>query len=203
MCRRYDYEGFLNGESKCPNIFLSSKGDDDILNPDYKKWNLIDQNLASTLYSTISTSILPYVLALNTCVEIWSTIEKRLLSTNRARLQQIKNELHNLTMGNMSMAQYLLEIKMRVDLLVAAGCPIEIEDIIYYTLNRLSPSYQGFKVEICTNLQLVSLDDLYSLLCCEETLLQDEENHLEASHLQNMALLTTRSKGNAKNSSKG
>lgn len=68
------------------------------------------------------------------------------------------------------MPQYLSEIKSRVDLLVTAGCPTEIEDIIYYTLNDLPPSYQAFKVAIHTNLQPVSLDDFYSLLCSEETL---------------------------------
>lgn len=147
------------GETKCPTKFISYEGSVDILNPDFKKWNMIDQNLASTLYSTISTSILLYVLNLHTCAEIWSTIEKRLLSTNRARLQHIKNELHNLTMGNKSMTQYLSEIKSRVDLLAAAGCPTESKDIIYYTLNGLPPSYQAFKVVILTNLQPVSLDD--------------------------------------------
>lgn len=51
------------------------------------------------------------------------------------------------------MAQYLSDIKSKVDLIARAGSPIDIEDIIYYTLNGLSSSYQGFKVAIRMNLQ--------------------------------------------------
>lgn len=49
------YDCFLLEESKCQNLFLLSEGDDDIPNPDYKKWNLIYQNLALALYSIISS----------------------------------------------------------------------------------------------------------------------------------------------------
>lgn len=68
------------------------------------------------------------------------------------------------------MAQYLSNIKSKVDLIAAAGSPITIEDLIYYILNGLPASYQSFKTAICINLKPISIDDLYSLLCSEETL---------------------------------
>lgn len=74
-------------------------------------------------------------------------------------------------MDSWTMAQYLSDIKSKVDLIAAAGSSIDIEDIIYYTLNDLSSLYKNFKVAMRTNLQPISLDDLYSLLCNEETLL--------------------------------
>ncbi|KAI0511993.1 hypothetical protein KFK09_012627 [Dendrobium nobile] len=43
-----------------------------------------------------------------------------------------------------------------------------------YTLNGLPASYQGFKTAIRTNLQPLNLDDFYSLLCSEETNLENE-----------------------------
>lgn len=94
-------------------------------------WILTDQNLVSALYATISQSILPYILNLNTCAEIWETVEKQLQFTNRARIFQLKNELHNLSMN-----QYLLDIKIKVDLIAASSSAISTEDIIFYTLNR-------------------------------------------------------------------
>lgn len=127
-----------------------------------------------TLYSTISPSVLPYTLELNTYAEILDTIDKRLLSMNRAHLQQIKNELHNLSMGNRMMAQYLTKIKSKVDLLTIGGLHTNTKDIIYYTLNGLPSMYQSFKV---------SLDDLYSLLCSEETLLQSEATQMESPNI--------------------
>lgn len=64
----------------------------------------------------------------------------------------------------------LFDIKSKVDLITAAQTHITREDIIYYTVNGLPLSYQGFKIAICTNLQSISLDDLYSLLWSEETM---------------------------------
>lgn len=69
------------------------------------------------------------------------------------------------------MFQYLLDIKSKIDLVAATRSPIEIEDIIYYTLNGLPSLYQCFKIAIYTNLQPINLDDLYSLLCIEETII--------------------------------
>lgn len=91
------------------------------------------------------------------------------------------------------MTQYLSDIKSKVDLIVAVGSPLDTEDIIYYTLNGLSPLYQGFKVSICTNLQSISLDDLYSLLCTEETILESEATKLN-SGTQTIALAAGRGK---------
>lgn len=68
------------------------------------------------------------------------------------------------------MTQYLADIKSKVDLIATYGLPICTEDFIIYTLNRLPHLYQSFKIVIRTNLQPLNSDDLYSLLCNEETL---------------------------------
>ncbi|PKU76632.1 Retrovirus-related Pol polyprotein from transposon TNT 1-94 [Dendrobium catenatum] len=72
-------------------------------------------------------------------------------------------------MKDRTMVQYLSEIKQRVDAITAAGSHIEPEDIILYTLNGLPPSYKAFKTSIRTKLHPIHLDDLYALLCSEET----------------------------------
>lgn len=110
------------------------------------------QNLASALYAIMSPSILPYILTLDTCVEILSTIERWLQSTNMVGIIQLKYELHNLTMVNKSMQQYLSKIKAKVDSIAASGSPINSEAMIIYILNGLPPSYQAFKVAIIPNL---------------------------------------------------
>lgn len=68
------------------------------INPHYKTGMLVDQNLAAALYSTISSSLLPYLLNQKPYAEIWQTIERILQSTNRSRILQLKNELHHITM---------------------------------------------------------------------------------------------------------
>ncbi|PKU82956.1 hypothetical protein MA16_Dca026925 [Dendrobium catenatum] len=72
------------------------------------------------------------------------------------------------------MQQYLSKIKLKVDTLIAAGCTLDTEDVIIYTLNGLPTSYQSFKTTIRTNLPPLSPDDFYPLLCSEETNLENE-----------------------------
>lgn len=59
---------------------------------------------------------------------------------------------------------------MKVDLIAAFGSLISTKNVIYYTLNGLLQSYQSFKIAIRTNLQPISLNDIYSVLCNEETI---------------------------------
>lgn len=71
-------------------------------------------------------------------------------------------------MKEKSMMQYLFEIKSKCDAIAISGSPLSAEDIILYTLNGLSSTYQAFKTTIRTNLQPIDLDDFYALLCSEE-----------------------------------
>lgn len=77
-------------------------------------------------------------------------------------------------MQNKIMSQYLAEIKSLIDNITTVGSAIDQKDIILYTLNGFSQSYQSFKTTIHTNLNPINLDEFYSLLCSEETNLQVE-----------------------------
>lgn len=134
-------------------------------------------------------SILPYIFNLNTCVDILTTVEKRLASSNRFCIIHLKGELYNPSMQKWTKNEYLTYLKTKVDLVVVARSPINTDDIIYYTLNDLTTSYQSFKTTIRTNLLPLSFYDLYSLLCSEETLQCSEASHNELEVL--VALATT------------
>ncbi|PKU61173.1 Retrovirus-related Pol polyprotein from transposon TNT 1-94 [Dendrobium catenatum] len=162
------FSGYLDGFCASPPEFLIASDGSTTPNKVFKTWMLVDQNLASALYSTISASLLPYVLNLNTTHDIWITVDKCLQSINRSRQLQLKSELHHLQKGVKSMVQYLSEIKQKVDAITASGSTIDSGDILMYTLNGLPPAYNAFKTAIRTQLAPISLDDFYSLLCSEE-----------------------------------
>lgn len=71
-------------------------------------------------------------------------------------------------MKDKNMSQYLSEIKAICNAITTIGFALGSKDIILYTLNGLSSSYQAFKTSIKTNLQPMSLDDFYVLLCNKE-----------------------------------
>lgn len=63
------YARYLTGKTTCPSKLthdIGSISESQL----YKQWMLINQNLASTLYAIISPLILPYVLNLDTCLDI-------------------------------------------------------------------------------------------------------------------------------------
>ncbi|PKU86871.1 Retrovirus-related Pol polyprotein from transposon TNT 1-94 [Dendrobium catenatum] len=71
-------------------------------------------------------------------------------------------------MKNLTMQQYLTQVKTIVDNIAASGSKIDPEDIILYILNGLPASYNSFKTFIRSSPLPADLDSLYSLLCSEE-----------------------------------
>ncbi|XP_020701554.1 uncharacterized protein LOC110113346 [Dendrobium catenatum] len=81
-------------------------------------------------------------------------------------------------MKELSMTQYMSQIKALIDNIATSGDHIDVEDVILHTLNGLPSIYNLFKSAICTTQQTVSLDTLYSLLCSEEINLQNEQKDM-------------------------
>ncbi|XP_028548267.1 uncharacterized protein LOC114578883 [Dendrobium catenatum] len=136
--------------------------------PTATHFNFIDRNLSTALCATITPSILPYVVHLQSTAQIWHTLETRFQSSNRSKVIQLKNSLHNISLRNQSISQYLTEIKSLVDQIASSGSTVDTEDVILYILNGLPATYQSFKTAIRTMLTPISLDQLYALLLSEE-----------------------------------
>ncbi|KAI0494689.1 hypothetical protein KFK09_024832 [Dendrobium nobile] len=159
------YSGHLNGDLPAPV---------DPSTQEHVRWQFMDNNILPALFSTISPSILPYIIFSTTSHAAWSILEKHLQPTNRSRVIQLKNELHHIQMKNLTMQQYLARIKSIVDNIAASRSKIDPEDIILHILNGLPSIYNSFKTSIRTSLLPIDLDTLYSLLCSEEINLQQE-----------------------------
>ncbi|KAL0912647.1 hypothetical protein M5K25_018636 [Dendrobium thyrsiflorum] len=81
--RANGFHCFLDSQSSPPTRFLPNQDGSSSSNPLFSQWILTDQNLAASLCSTISSSILPYVISLESTAAIWSTLESRFQSSNR------------------------------------------------------------------------------------------------------------------------
>ncbi|PKU78042.1 Retrovirus-related Pol polyprotein from transposon TNT 1-94 [Dendrobium catenatum] len=165
------YADFLTGKIAPPA---------DKTSQDYARWRLIDSNLIPALFSVISPTLLPYVITASSAQEVWEILERRLQSTCRSRVIQLKNELHQVHMNNQTMQQYLSMIKNIVD--------NDQEDIILYTLNGLPASYNAFKTAIRTSSSPADLDKLYSQLCSEEIHINNEIKKEQSLHNSTAAL---------------
>jgi len=68
----------------------------------------------------------------------------------KSKVMVIKADLHQTQKENLKMEEYLAKMKGISDLLILAGAPIAIDDLILHTLNGLDADY---------NLIVVSLID--------------------------------------------
>ncbi|KAI0499908.1 hypothetical protein KFK09_018116 [Dendrobium nobile] len=154
------FHTFLDPSTVPPDRNILQNDGTTIPNSLFEKWTFSDHIIAASLCSTISISILPYVVNLESTAAIWTVLETRFQSSNRSKVIQLKNSLHNISLKNLTMTQYLSDIKIIVDQIAAAGSSVDTEDIIHYILNGLPGSYQSFKTVIRTMLNPISLDQL-------------------------------------------
>lgn len=186
---------FLDPNRPSPSPILLLPDGSTQPNLSYSQWLLTDQNLSASICSTISPAILPYVISLESTVQIWTALETRFQATNRSKVIQLKNALHNVSLKNQSMTDYLSEIKSIVDQIAAAGLSIDAEDVIHYFLNGLPQPYQSFKSSIRTSLLPLSLDQIYPLLLSEEINLASDAARFSSATDPNVALFTNCGRG--------
>ncbi|KAJ8644823.1 hypothetical protein MRB53_006571 [Persea americana] len=74
------------------------------------------------------------------------------------------------------MQEYLHQLKVLSDQLATCGAPVSEDDLILYTLSGLPSVYRPFQTSICTRSMHdpVSLEELHTLLVCEELSLADD-----------------------------
>ena len=158
-------------------------------------WEKTDQFLVIALNSTISSSILPYVIHLDHYHQIWQTLETRLNSHTRQHIIQLKNDLHNIKKQDQSIQQYLNNIHIKVNSLAAVGSPPDPEDVILYVLNGLPHTYDAFAIAIRTRASSITVDELYALLSSEELILAAKEQTQSTPDPSTFALSRFRGRG--------
>ncbi|KAJ8646752.1 hypothetical protein MRB53_008500 [Persea americana] len=178
ILRAHSLLGFIDGTNPCPSKYLPQSDGSSCTTPNtkYLEWIQQDQHLITWINSTLSETVLPYVVGLSTSKSIWDALSKRYSSLSRSHVLQLKNQLQHIKKGSLSMQDYLQQIKMLTDKLAMSGSPVSEEDSILYTLNGLPTQYRPFQTSIRTRSASdpVSIDELHALLVCEELSLGDE-----------------------------
>ena len=101
-----------------------------------------DQQVLSLIVTSLSESVLPYVVGKLTAREAWSALMKHCSSTNPSRIMHLHNRLHNTQKGTCSIAEFVQDIQRTCDELAAAGYPVQETISIYALLHGLGPAYE-------------------------------------------------------------
>lgn len=90
-----------------PNSKIVDKEGTNTINPQYLTWLTNDGLLTSWLLGIISEKVLAMIEGLETTRQVWKSLEETLLSITKENEIHIKESLHNLKKGNMSLEDYI------------------------------------------------------------------------------------------------
>ena len=125
--------------------------------------NLLLSWLLASLIKSIRISMVGYVFA----YQVWEKIKKFFASQTRAKVCQLKLQLHS-TKKTSSINTYLLEIKKVLDQLATIGAPISTEEYIKSILDGLPSDYNPLATSIISHLDPYSIEEMEALLMAIE-----------------------------------
>ena len=127
-------EGFINGESQCPDRFLSSyksavsrseaQSSSRRENPDYIEWKKIDKLLQSRMLSSMVDNVLSMVMDCDTSLELWEKLAEMFMSQSKARYMPLKMQIQTTKKEAMSISDYFNKMKKIADSLAIGGNPL-------------------------------------------------------------------------------
>ena len=166
--RRYNLTGIIDGSVPAPPQFLHDSSGDAIFNPNYVAWFENDQNILIWINSTLSDSMIPYTVGVNSSRELWSKFESRLSTASQSHVHELRSRLRTITNGDFTAATYLQQIEEIVDALTSAGAPIEESELLFVILHGLPSDYDSFVDAIQFHLGSTTIDELHGLLLSKE-----------------------------------
>ena len=159
-----------NLDSSDPLLKVSSGNYTTEANSEYIQWRNCEQALFTFINSTLSLS--PSILALTVGQKsgkgVWKILEKCFSSVSRSHILSLRNELMSLKKGSESMNSFFQRVKEIRDKLGAVAVCVDEEELIYLAFEALPPEYNAFCFAIQTSSDVVTLEELNTLLNAEE-----------------------------------
>ncbi|KAH0702862.1 hypothetical protein KY285_017140 [Solanum tuberosum] len=177
----FDLEAHLDG-SNIPSatVLTTTQGTSDSTpNPAFTAWKKRDKILLLWLKTTMSHSILPYIMHICTTREAWSYLSNLFQSQSRARVMQLRHQLQTTTKGSFTIMDYVDKKRTISHSLALAARPITDEELMSAILFGLDSSYGSFRSAINPHLENLTTDSLLSLLLQEEEKLVEETKALQ------------------------
>ena len=166
----YAMIGFLDDSCVAPDHFLkySSGNFTREPNPKYINWRSREQALFTFINSTLSPSVLALTVGQRSAKGVWNVLEKRFASVSRSHVLSLRNELLSIKKGPKSMDNFFQRIKEARDRLSSIVVFVDEEELIHLFLKALPNEYSAFCSTIRTRNDVVTIEELNTLLNAEE-----------------------------------
>lgn len=176
LLKRFNALSFIDGSGFCPPQFLTRVNErNQTVNHAYTQWNIEDQTIILWVNSTISYTVFAHLTGASTAFDLWKQIEEKFSHTSSTHVIQLRTKLQTICQGNLTVSQFLSELKKITDALAAAGCIVSDSKIVVTILNGLHADYAAFATSIRVRYPPVTSRELHNLLLSEEMVVTDRE----------------------------
>ena len=166
----YNFTGFIDDKMVAPSKFLLDESGNRTatLNPQYVALYENDQNILIWINSTLSDTLIPYTVGVNSARELWSKLESRLATASQSHIYELHSRLRTIMMGDFTAVIYFQQIEEIADALTNASAPIEDSKLIYVILHGLLSEYESFIDVVQFQLSSTTIDELHGLFLSKE-----------------------------------
>ncbi|KAG8482529.1 hypothetical protein CXB51_024309 [Gossypium anomalum] len=112
-------------------------------NPEFDRFEQQDSALASWLLSSVSPSVLPHLIGLNTSSQIWNALVGVYGSKSTSQLMFYRRALHSQRKADLSIREFLMKVKSFCDRLAGCGEIISEQEHVTAILNGLPADYES------------------------------------------------------------
>ena len=117
-----------------------------------------NKRVRSILSTVISDEVLPMIMPLESCKEIWDVLKVRLCQSDFYNKYALRLKLYNEKMENEPVHSYVSRIRALVLKLKFIGCNVDEQEESVCLLNGLPPEYGSLVQLICNGTDTLSLD---------------------------------------------
>ena len=147
------------------------------INPNFISWKNREQAMFTFINSTLSPSILALTIGQRFAKGVWKVLEKRFASVSRSHVMSLRNELSAVKKGTDTIDGYFQKIKEIRDKLVAVSIVLDDEELLHIALDGLPSEYDSFSSAIRTRSDILSVEELNTLLNAEERVIKKRINN--------------------------
>ena len=146
------------------------------INPSFISWKNCEQAMFTFINSTLSPAILALTVGQKFAKGVWKVLEKRFALVSRSHVMSLRNELSAVKKGTDTIDDYFQKIKQICDKLVAVFVILDDEELLHIALDGLPSEYDSFSFAIRTRSDVLSVEELNTLLNVEERVIKKRSN---------------------------
>ncbi|KAI9177744.1 hypothetical protein LWI28_018729 [Acer negundo] len=174
----FDLMGFVDGNCSCPPATITTDNTS-TPNPAHHIWVRQDQLLLNAILSSISPSIIPFIVSAKTVHDAWTALANTYAKPFRGHIIHLKGVLTNISKGTQSITEYIQHAKSVADELAMLDAPENPEDLTVKILNGLGDEFKDISSIVRARDSAISFEELHEKLLNSEAFFKQNSTRIQ------------------------